>query len=341
MNNLDTLKDLTNTTRYIPLLVAILFIILFTVWTTLVLGRIFIVCFHPEAEFAWLSRKIKNIKINHILAKFILILITLIFASLTALFKTTQQFTSLQRTNTIDNCSDDDISHFIELAHLGDGLSQFCLLITFSFLNITTIFHQKVFSSSQDFRLVKILTFVTLTLKIIVILPFNLMTRSFIWTQALVLIFIYLEYVWLVVNERKLYRIIKAKIRKLQDSGTILEQRELEQKRITNLWIYGMLLFGSSSLLIALPLNWIQVFLDTITSPCILIMGIPMTSPTLQIKQASKILNITESLLHIPLLLTVIVYFVLTGNMLVHYLMRNRRHERENKTLSEALLVNE
>eukprot|EP00800_Vazella_pourtalesii_P017712 TRINITY_DN5512_c1_g1_i1.p1 TRINITY_DN5512_c1_g1~~TRINITY_DN5512_c1_g1_i1.p1 ORF type:complete len:342 (+),score=25.22 TRINITY_DN5512_c1_g1_i1:291-1316(+) len=338
MNDSEILEHFTKTTRYIPPLVAVLFIVLSTVWTTLLLGKLFIVYFHPGSEFVWLSRKLKNRKINYTLAKLLLILITLIFASLTAFFKTAQQFKTPEPKITIDNCSDNDPIDFIELAHLYDGLSQLCLLTMFSFLNITTLFLQKVFSSSQDFRLVKLLIFVTLTLKIIVILPLNFLTTTFIWIQAFVLMFIYLEYAWLVVNERKLYRIIKAKIRKLQDLDTRSEQREWEEKRLANLWIYSMMLFGSSCLLILLPLNWTQIFLDYITASCTQVTGIDTISITPQLKHASEILNITENLLHIPLLLMVIVYFGLTGFVLLSYLMRYCRRVREDTMLSEALL---
>ena len=338
MNHSETLTDLTNITRFIPPLVGLLFIVLSTVWTTLLLGKVFIVYFHPDAEFVRFSRRIKNKKINFILAKLILLLIIVIFASLTASFKTAQQFITIGKLNIgSDNCSG-NYANYIELPHLCDGLSQLCLLIMFSFLNIATIFLQKVFSSSQDFRLIKLLTFVTLTLKIIIILPLTIRKDSFIWIQASVIIFIYLEYVWLVVNARKLHRTIKAKIRKFQDSGTRLEQRGWEQKRLENLWVYSLLLFGCSFLLVVLPLNWAQIFLDSITAPC---MDITTIFPTTQLKQTSKILNITENLLHIPLLLMVIVYFGLTGFMLVSYLERYCRHARENTALNDPLIQRE
>ena len=338
MNNSETLKDLTNNAKYIPSLVTVLFIILSTVWITLLLGKLCIAYLQPEAEFVWLSRKIQNMKINYILAKLILILITLFFASLSAVFQTAQQFIKIHKQNNSDDCPNND---FIELAHLCDGLSQLCLLIMFSFLNIIAIFHQKVFSSSQDFRLVKLLIFVTLTFKIIVILPLNFIADTFIWIRAFTIIFIYLEYIWLAVNARKLYRIIKAKIRKLEDLGTRFEQIEWEEKRLANLWVYSLLLFGSSCLLVVLPLNWAQIFLDSITSYCIDLEVIATRSPTPQLSQASEILNITENLLYIPLLLMVIVYFVLTGFLLVNYLKRYCRRVRENTGLKEALLQKE
>ncbi|KAI6661563.1 hypothetical protein LOD99_13436 [Oopsacas minuta] len=324
-----TLKEITGYTRLIPILFTFLLIIPSTIWTTILIIKLFRACSHHNRD--WLSRNIRQNKISYNLAKLSLLLITLIFGTLAALFNSGQQYIHV---NDHDNCSIDPENAFIETEHLCDGLSHLCLLLMFSFANATTIFFHRIYSGLRDFRLVKVLIILNL-FKIVIFLIVSLSACTFIWVEILVIILIIIEYFWLILNERKLYRIIKAK---LKQSSTIRDQIKWEEKRIFNLKLFATLLFGLFFLLVSLPLNLAELFIDYFTDACACQ---PLFQKSNSTEQIAIILDITINILYTPLVIMTVVHLGLTIVGLLGNMVTYCREVRGNTELSQALIQEE
>ena len=340
MVNNDTLNSVNNMTDIFSIIFVSLIITLSTIWITLLIGKLIAISYTGKVEIGW---RLRITKINQ-MKKIALLLTTLIFGVLAALFHTAQEFEIFPTNVESDsNCSEE--GNFIELTHLYDGLLHLSLLMTISFANITTIFFQKLYSASKDFRLVKILVIFNILTKLPFLLMVGLFEFSYIWVEMFVIMCTFIEYFWLIRSEVSLYRTIKDKIHDLENSS-LRAQTNWQEKKSTNRKIYLSILISFSFLLVSLPINWARIYIDIATNKCsdddlpfqhhISKLG------TFRISQVSDILTIIIKILFIPLLFMVVGLIFLTIYELTKKL-KDRfqlKKMRENSTLIEGLIQN-
>ena len=321
-----------NLVKHIPepftCLSALLVTILLSIWIVLLVGKVIIIHYNRRVEVGWLSRLAYLNEIK----KIILFLTILTFATFSAMFHTAQEFNLLPANFT--NCSEG----YSENTHIYSGLSHVCILMSISFINVTTMFFQNLYSKVKDTRLVKFLIVSNILLKLPLLLTIVSLFDN-IWVQLFVIIWIYMEYVWLIRSEILLYQTIKVNIYDLENSS-VKVQKHFQEKKSNNAMVYTSLFIGCSFLLISLPINWVNIYIEVATRcPD---KGFPLEAflSGLHTHNIPKILRLTVDILNIPLILMEFALICLTIFWMIKKLVKQIQEERKRRDslLNESLI---
>ena len=331
-----TLNIVKETTDKFSIVFLSLVITLSSIWLPLLIGKLIFVYYNRKVHVGWLSQLTRINEIKQIALLFAI----LIFGTLTLLFHTAQEF-ELYPTQIENNCSE----NFIELKHLYDGLSNLCILMTISFVNIITIFFQKLYSKSKDLRLVRILVIINIIIKLPFLLIIGLFETSYIWVEMFVIACIFIEYIWLIRSEIILYRNIKDNLHDLVNSS-LKSQTNWQEKKSINRKLFISFFIGFSFFLVSLPINWLRIYIDVAIISCPDDYDLPLQNHLVKLgvdgtDQILSVLSIIINILYIPLILMVVWSICLTTYWLLTKLMKlllNTKNMRESSHLTEHLI---